>query len=100
ISDEHDEVEQLITLNDDGSYLVDPRVDVAELADVTGVSLPDDEWDTVAGLVLGLAERVPEEGEEFEINGLMLRVTRLQGRRVAEVVVRRVPASIATEASG
>lgn len=98
ISDEHDEEEQLITLNEDGSYLVDARLDVAELEGSLGVELPDDEWDTVAGLVLGLAGRVPEEGEEFEINGLSLKVKRLQGRRVAEVEVRRTPTSV--EAAG
>jgi CBS domain containing-hemolysin-like protein len=99
IVDEHDEVEQMIVRNDDGSYLVDARLDVSELAEAVGVSLPDEEWDTVAGLVLGLAGRVPEEGEEFEINGLRLRVLRLQGRRVAEVEVRRLPASVSHEST-
>jgi CBS domain containing-hemolysin-like protein len=99
IVDEHDEVEQMIVRNDDGSYLVDARLDVSELAETVGVSLPDEEWDTVAGLVLGLAGRVPEEGEQFEINGLRVRVLRLQGRRVAEVEVRRLPASVSREST-
>jgi CBS domain containing-hemolysin-like protein len=88
IADEHDEEEDLIKPNGDGSYVVDARADVSELALALGVSLPDDEWDTVGGLVLGLAGRLPEEGEQFEINGLLLEVIRLQGRRVAEVSVR------------
>ncbi len=39
--------------------------------------------------MLGLAGRVPEPGEEFTINGLVFEVVRVQGRRVAEVIVRR-----------
>jgi CBS domain containing-hemolysin-like protein len=37
---------------------------------------------------LGLAGRVPEPGEKFAINGLVFEVVRVQGRRVAEVIVR------------
>ncbi|HUO47131.1 MAG TPA: hemolysin family protein [Acidimicrobiia bacterium] len=100
ISDEHDEVEELITRNADGSLLVDARLGVSELEALLGVDLPDEEWDTVAGLVLGLAGRVPEEGEEFEVNGLNLRVLRVQGRRVAEVEVRGMTTSVGREATG
>jgi len=89
ITDEHDVDEEMIKDNRDGSYLVDARADVSELAGALGVKLPDDEWDTVGGLVLGLAGRLPEQGEKFEINGLLIEVVRLQGRRVAEVSVRR-----------
>jgi CBS domain containing-hemolysin-like protein len=54
---------------------------------VTGIDLPDEDWDTVAGLVMGLAERVPEEGEQFDFGPLRLTVTRMQGRRVSDVSV-------------
>lgn len=88
ITDEHDNEEQLIWANEDGSLIVDARTDIAELEHLLATKLPDDEWDTVGGLVLGLAGRVPEPGEEFAINGLVFHVARVQGRRVAEVVVR------------
>ena len=88
ITDEHDNEEQLIWANDDGSLMVDARTDVAELEQLLAIDLPDDEWDTVGGLVLGLAGRVPEPGEEFAINGIVFEVVRVQGRRVAEVIVR------------
>jgi CBS domain containing-hemolysin-like protein len=89
IVDEHDPEEELLEPLSDGGFLVDARLEVSELGDAFSVTLPDDEWDTVGGLVLGLAGRVPEEGEKFEINGLQLEVTRLQGRRVSEVAVHR-----------
>ncbi len=64
-----------------------PRLPVDELAALAGVDLPDEDWDTVAGLVMGLAERVPDEGEQFSYGSLTLTVTRMQGRRVAGVSV-------------
>ncbi|MGQ0848586.1 MAG: hemolysin family protein [Actinomycetota bacterium] len=88
IGDEHDPEEEMLEQLPDGGVLVDARLDVAHLGEAFSVSLPDDDWDTVGGLVLGLAGRVPEQGEKFLVQGLELEVVRLQGRRVAEVAVR------------
>lgn len=86
IADETDLEEDLLIALADG-WWVDARLAVDELWKVTGVEVTDFEGDTVGGLVLGLAERVPEEGEVFAFEGLALTVTRMQGRRVAEVSV-------------
>jgi CBS domain containing-hemolysin-like protein len=87
IADETDPEEALIVAQGDG-WWVDARLAVDVLCKVTGVEPPDDyEGDTVGGLILGLAERVPEEGEEFLFENLALAVKRMQGRRVSEVVV-------------
>ncbi|MFV1960817.1 MAG: hemolysin family protein [Acidimicrobiia bacterium] len=86
IADETDLEESLISRTDEG-WDVDARLPVDDLVKATGVDLPDEEWDTVGGLVLGLAERIPEEGEVFAFEQLILRVSRMQGRRVSEVNV-------------
>jgi CBS domain containing-hemolysin-like protein len=87
IADETDEEETFIVPRPDGGWNVDARLAVDELAEIAGVDLPDEDWDTVAGLVMGLAERVPDEGEQFSHGPLTITVTRMQGRRVAEVAV-------------
>lgn len=86
IADETDFEEDLIVETGDG-WWVDARLSVDELCKVTGVEPPEAEGDTVGGLILGLAERVPEEGEMFPYEKLALTVMRMQGRRVAEVAV-------------
>lgn len=88
IADETDMEEDLILPNESG-WDVDARLSVDDLVAATGVPLPDEEWDTVGGLVLGLAERVPEEGEVFTYEDLQIMVIRMQGRRVSTVSVRR-----------
>jgi CBS domain containing-hemolysin-like protein len=85
IVDEYDREEPLVTALEGGGFLVDGRLGVDELGEILGVDLPDDEWDTVGGLMLGLAGRVPREGESFELDGHTLTAERVQGRRVAQV---------------
>ncbi len=88
IVDEYDDEEPMI-IEVDGAWLVDARLDVNDLAQVVGVDLPSDEWDTVGGLVLELAGRVPEEGEAFDLDGLVFTADTVRGRRVASVRVSR-----------
>ncbi|MDJ0925225.1 MAG: hemolysin family protein [Acidimicrobiia bacterium] len=85
IADEYDDEEPMVVEEDDGSYLIDARLDIDDLGELIGTVIPDEDWDTVGGLVLGLAGRVPAEGENFEFNRHTITVERVQGRRVAQV---------------
>lgn len=88
IVDEYDEEEPMV-VEVDGEWVVDARLDVDELSEIVGTALPSDEWDTVGGLLLELAGRVPEEGERFDHEGLVFTATAVQGRRVSKVRVGR-----------
>jgi len=92
ISDETDEEEIWVEPLGEGTWRIDARLPVEELARLLQTELPEGDWDTVGGLILGLAERVPEEAESFVVDSARLEVTRMQGRRVAEVKVTAVPA--------
>ena len=85
IADEYDEEEPMIVSEADGTYLIDARLDIDDLGDLIGSTIPDEDWDTVGGLILGLAGRVPDEGETFEFNAHTLTVEKVQGRRVAQI---------------
>ncbi len=88
IADEYDEEEPLVTKTEEGDFLVDGRLGVDELGEIIGVDLPDGEWDTVGGLMLSLAGRVPSEGESFVYEAHEFVADRVQGRRVARVRLR------------
>jgi magnesium and cobalt exporter, CNNM family len=88
IVDEYDEEEPMV-IEDEHGWIVDARLDVDELAEIVGTDLPSQEWDTVGGLILDLAGRVPEEGEHFDLDGLVFTATTVQGRRVSKVRVTR-----------
>ena len=89
IVDEYDEDELLLEQTATGQWKVDGRLSVSDLSQAVEVELPEQEWDTVGGLVLGLAGRVPNEQEEFEWEDLVLIVERVQGRRISEITVQR-----------
>ena len=87
IVDEYDVEEPMVVPLDQGGYLVDARLSVDDLSELLGRDLPDEDWDTVGGLVLGLAGRVPIEGESFEFDRFVITAERVQGRRVSQVRV-------------
>ena len=79
IEDEHDQTEEpQMTLNPDGSYIVDARVTIDVLEETLGTVIIEGERediDTIGGLVFALSGRVPIRGElihhpsglEFEV---------------------------------
>jgi CBS domain containing-hemolysin-like protein len=89
IVDEYDTEEPMLVPIEEGALLVDARLDVDDLASALGTEFPDEDWDTVGGLILGLAGRVPKPGESFEYDEIVLTAEEVQGRRVARVRVAR-----------
>ena len=90
IIDEYDIEELPIRPLPDGDYLVEGGVQVEELGDVLDAELPDEEWDTVGGLLFGTLEHVPERGEGVELGGFRFSAEELDGRRIKLVRVSRV----------
>ena len=72
----------------EGEFLVDGRLGVDELGEMMGVELPNGDWDTVGGLLLSLAGRVPEEGESFVYEKHVFVADKVQGRRISRVRMR------------
>ncbi len=64
--------------------------DLVDLATQLGVDLPDGDWASAAGLVLGLAGRFPAVGEEFDVAGLRFRVLDATDRRIMLLEVERL----------
>ncbi|MGH3858812.1 hemolysin family protein [Actinokineospora sp.] len=68
IHDEDDPVQAVIERRGEGAWLVPGRARVDEIADATGIALPEHEdYDTVSGLVLLHLGRVPKVGDEVEL---------------------------------
>jgi len=73
-----------------GHWSVDGALLVDDLAEVIGVDLPEGEWTTLAGMVMGLAGEGPEAGDEVEAAGYRFRVELIEQRRIKRVDVRRM----------
>ncbi|MDG4792406.1 hemolysin family protein [Micromonospora sp. WMMD1082] len=69
IRDEDDPPERAPARQDDGSWVVPARWRIDEVADSTGIPLPEHpEYDTISGLVMRELGRVPQVGDRLEIN--------------------------------
>jgi CBS domain containing-hemolysin-like protein len=89
IRDEDDHPEPSPRRQEDGSWLVPARWRIDEVADATGVDLPEaPEYDTISGLVMRELGRVPSVGDRVELAEAVLSV---------ESVDRRVPESVRLE---
>ncbi len=72
----------------DGSYQVDAQLRVGEVNEITGLGIPEhDEYETMAGFLLYRMGRVPQEGEHCTYKNLQIRVSRMKGPKIEEVIV-------------
>lgn len=96
IQDEHDAEEPGMIERPDGSWLADARTDIAHFEEKVGNVLTDEEReadiDTLGGLVVFLAGRVPTRGEIVRhSSGLQIEVVDGDPRRVKRLRLRTAP---------
>jgi CBS domain containing-hemolysin-like protein len=91
IVDEYDVEEPSVERLPDGSFVVTGRMSVDDAGELIGAPLPQGGWDTVGGLLLDLAGHVPSEGEAVDAEGIRLIAERVQGRRIGQVRIERLP---------
>ncbi len=86
VRDEHDrlEVSQVQPL-DEQSWIISGLLRADEVADAVGFVMPAGGYETVAGLVLERLGRIPDAGDEIELDGWRLTVTRMDRRRIADL---------------
>ncbi len=89
ITDEFDtESEPELTRSDDGHFLVDGAMTIRDLNRMTDWGLPDEEANTIAGLVIHEAQMIPNEGQVFSFHGFRFQVVSREGHRIAELKIR------------
>ena len=97
IVDEFDVEEPGVERLAGGGIVVTGRMPLDDAADLLGTELPEGGWDTVGGLLLDMAGRVPAEGESVTVDGFRLVAERVQGRRIARVRIEPMAETSATD---
>ena len=92
ITDEFDVVrrDNGIRQGPDGAWLVDGAVTIRDLNRATDWTLPDDQANTIAGLVIHEAQMIPNEGQTFSFHGFRFEVIARVQNRVAKLRIRRL----------
>jgi magnesium and cobalt transporter len=87
IGEEGDEIEEYIVHKGDGIYAVDPMMPIDEFAEAFETTIPDGDYDTVAGFITSQMERIPKPGEKLEYARLVFEIVGADKRRIHKLVV-------------
>jgi CBS domain containing-hemolysin-like protein len=86
IQDEYDEDEETyVQVLEPNRYLLNARLDLYSLAKLLDTELPEEDADTLGGLIYSELGHVPVPGEMVEVGGWRFTVLSLEGRRIEEV---------------
>ncbi len=89
ITDEFDPAtDHPIQKSKDNQFLVDGDMTIRDLNRATDWSLPDEEANTVAGLVIHEAQMIPTTGQVFSFHGFRFEVVEREGNRISKLKIR------------
>jgi len=90
ILDEYDEEMDLIDYLDEQTLIVDSKISIDEINETFKISLPEDEFESVGGLIFNLLGRIPKKGDNIEYNGLLFKILEVHNRRIKKVEISKI----------
>lgn len=88
IADEFDlATEEAVATTADGAFIVPGLMTIRDLNRQHDWQLPDDEANTIAGLVIHEAQTIPAEGQVFSFHGFRFEVLEKQDNRIATLKI-------------
>jgi Mg2+/Co2+ transporter CorB len=90
ITDEFDVVAKDggLSQTETGDYIVDGAMTIRDLNRANDWTLPDDEANTIAGLVIHEAQTIPAEGQTFSFHGFRFEVMQKRENRITRLRIR------------
>lgn len=87
IDDEHDKIVAGVRRQANGTFMVDGTVTIRDLNREFDWNLPDENYSTLAGLILHESQMVPESGQSFYFYGFRFDVVRRQRNQLTLIRV-------------
>ncbi|MGE5631053.1 MAG: hemolysin family protein [Caulobacteraceae bacterium] len=85
IFDEYDDVVLDYEKIDDDTYIVNGMLDIGDINDILDISLPEEEFDTISGMVLSHSGKMPEVGDEGTIENIYFRIEEVDDKRISKI---------------
>lgn len=90
LQDEYDPGTPDVTRIGPHQWLADGRVPIEDLSEAVGVLMPPGPYTTVAGMIMAVAGRVPDEGDDIRLDGLRFTVLQMDRNRIDRIQVERL----------
>ncbi|HEX2239711.1 MAG TPA: hemolysin family protein [Actinomycetota bacterium] len=89
IEDEHDPSAARVRLTQppSGIHVVSGGLHPDEVREQTGFQMPEGQYETLAGFLLSVFERIPKSGDHVSHAGWEFKVVEMDGNRIAEVLM-------------
>ncbi len=91
ITDEFDvDEDHPLRATDEGDFLVDGSMTIRDLNRAADWNLPDEEANTIAGLVIHEAQTIPSQGQVFNFHGFRFEVVARKDNRLTRLKIRQI----------
>ncbi len=87
IFDEYDDVIQDYEKLDDNTYIVNGMLSVGEINDILDVDIPEEEFDTISGMILSESGKMPAVGDEVTYKNLYFRIEEVDDKRISKIKI-------------
>ena len=91
IHDEYDDHEvEVSNQSRTGDYEIDALISLEDLAEQTGIEIPEGPYETLSGYVMHELGRIPQLHDVIHLAGMRLTVLSLEGKRVGTVLISKL----------
>ena len=88
IQDEYDVEDDEVTANaKPGEFEVDSLISLEDLADETGIVLPEGPYETAGGFVMHHLGRIPEVEDLIHLENVSVKVLSMEGKRAGQLLI-------------
>lgn len=93
ILDEYDEDEDFIEEKGNDEYIIEGKTPLEDLEERFHISFHEEDFETLNGFLIAKMDRIPNEGEQFEISvdGYHFKVLSVENKMIHSVLVTKLP---------
>ncbi|MDW7675371.1 MAG: hemolysin family protein [Bacillota bacterium] len=89
IGDEYDQRTLKVEEVNSHEYIFNSRLPVEEVNEIMQLDLPDEDYDTIGGLIFHFFGRIPQAGETIEFSDVILQVEQLENNKIRKVRIKK-----------
>ena len=89
IYDEFETKEKFIEKLDDNTFRISGKTPIDFVNEELNINIPEGDYDTIAGYMLFLFEKIPQERESVRKGSLYFSIEKLAGRRIKSIILKK-----------